>query len=137
MPLVVAGPGIRAGQKLDYAEQIDIVPTICHLMGVKPPSNVGGRILAEALTSPPAGVPARRQSLRELNELLRDAGLRIGELRKKAAGSPTARANLNDIERDFLGLDRILEWNRFGSVERLIAPNRTVLQKIAAADAGK
>ncbi|MCC6857502.1 MAG: sulfatase-like hydrolase/transferase [Bryobacterales bacterium] len=129
MPLVLAGPGIRPGQKLDYAEQIDIVPTLCHLMGVKPPPNVGGRILAEALTAPPAGVPAPQQHLRELNELLREAGQQAGELRKKSPSSPV----LKSFDRDFYGLDRILEWSRFGVLDKLIAHNRQVLSKLSTA----
>lgn len=120
MPLVLAGPGIRPGQRLDYAEQIDIVPTLCYLMGVKPPSNADGRILAEALRDPPKSVPPRRQSIKELNTLLCQGDALFKKLKREAA-----------TERDYFGLDRILEWHRFGSVEKLIAHNRSVLRKLS------
>ena len=57
MPLVVAGPGVKAGGRFPYSEQIDVVPTLTYLMGVKPPDNAMGRIMAEALMNPPANVP--------------------------------------------------------------------------------
>lgn len=120
MPLVLAGPGIRPGQRLEYAEQIDIVPTLCYLMGVKPPKNADGRILAEALTDPPAGVPPRRQSIKELNTLLCEGDALFKKLRREAAA-----------ERDYFGLERILEWHRFGSIDKLITHNRSVLRKLS------
>ena len=131
MPLVVSGPGVRAGQRFDYAEQIDIVPTLCHLMGVKLPGNADGRILAEALLSPPPNVPPRRQGMKELNELIRDGDAMLEKLRKQAAGSPTLKEKLAEAERDYYGLDRILHWNRFGTIDKLMAHNRAVLKKLS------
>jgi len=82
MPLVVAGPGIRRGQTFDHAEQVDIVPTLCYLMGVKPPQNADGRILAEALISPPPGAPPPQLKIRELNTLLIEGEAAISKLRR-------------------------------------------------------
>ena len=72
---------------------------------------------------------APRQHLRELNELLREAGQQAGELRKKSPSSPV----LKSFDRDFYGLDRILEWSRFGVLDKLIAHNRQVLSKLSTA----
>jgi len=117
MPLIVAGPGVRKGARIDYAEQVDIVPTLCYLAGVAPPANTDGRILAEALTNPPRNVPPRRRDLHELDRvLLRGEAL----LRERGA----------DAMREYYGLDRILEWYRFGTVEKLAAHNRRVLDSL-------
>lgn len=133
MPLVVSGPGIRAGQRLDYAEQIDIVPTLCHLMGVKPPANASGRILAEALIDPPKIAPRRGQTMKELDTLLRDGDALIRKLEKEAQTSPAAKTQLTQAKQDFYGLDRILHWYRFGSVDRLMAHDRKVLNQLVSA----
>jgi hypothetical protein len=131
MPLVVVGPGVRAGQRLDYAEQIDIVPTLCYMMGVKPPSNADGRVLAEALTQPPEKVPPRRQTMKELDFMLRDGNAGLERLRRDAEKSPTLKIQLAAAEHDFYGLDRILHWYQFGTVDKLLAHNRSVLEKIS------
>ena len=117
MPLIVAGPGVRPGARIEYAEQVDIVPTLCYLAGVEPPPNADGRILAEALTNPPADLWPRRRDLPELNRvLLRGEAL----LLKRGA----------EAMREYYGLERILEWHRFGSVEKLIEHDRRVLDSL-------
>jgi hypothetical protein len=131
MPLVVTGPGIRSSQRFDYAEQIDMVPTLCYLMGVKPPANADGRILAEALQQPPADVPASQRRMNELNILVRDGDALLTKLRKQARKSPTLQARLAAAEKEYYGLDRILHWNRFGTVDNLMAHNRGVLKALS------
>ncbi len=131
MPLVVVGPGVRAGQRFDYSEQIDIVPTLCYLMGVKTPPNTDGRVLAEALVAPPANVPPRRQTLKELDATLRDGDALLQKLSKDAEKSPAHKAQLAEAERDFFGIDRILHWYQFGTVDKLLAHDRKVLEKLS------
>lgn len=114
MPLVAVGPGIKKGQRFEYAEQIDIVPTLCHLMGVKPPPNADGRILAEALIDPPAGVPPRRQTVKELDAVL-------------VEGEALARKQPNG-SKDFYGFDRILHWRDFGTLEKLLEHDRAAVE---------
>jgi len=137
MPLIVSGPGVRAGQRLDYAEQIDIVPTLCYLMGVKPPPNADGRILAEALLESPANVPPPRQTMKELDMMLRDGDALLRRLRPEAEKSPTLKTQLAQAERDFYGLDRILHWYQFGTVDKLVTHNGSVLEKLSALSHGK
>lgn len=132
MPLIVTGPGIRAGQRFEYSEQIDIVPTLCHLMGVAPPANADGRILAEAMEQPPANVPPRRQQMKALNTLIRDCDALVTKLRSNQAKDPALRAKLAAVEKDYYSLYRVIEWNRFGSVDKLMAHNREVLKRLAA-----
>ena len=132
MPVVLAGPGIKADQRFTYSEQIDIVPTLCHLMGVKPPENADGRIMAEALVNPPLNVPPRRQDLKELSLVLADGDRRITKLREQSKNNPALQPVLAGIERNFYDVERILQWHTFGSVQKLVAHNREVLAKIPA-----
>ena len=132
MPLVVAGPGIKPGVRFPYAEQIDVVPTLTHLMGVKPPDNAMGRILAEALATPPANVPPRQQHLKELNLVLLEHDRKLTALREQAKTNPSLKPVLADVEQNFLDVEKILHWYKIGTVDKLIAHNRAVLKRIPA-----
>lgn len=83
-------------------------------MGVKPPPNADGRILAEALIDPPAGVPPRRQTVKELDAVL-------------VEGEALARKQPNG-SKDFYGFDRILHWRDFGTLEKLLEHNRAAVE---------
>jgi hypothetical protein len=132
MPVVLAGPGIKADQKFPYSEQIDVVPTLCYLMGVKPPENADGRIMAEALVNPPANIPPRRQDLKELSLVLAEGDARLTKLREEAKTNASLQPVLAEVERDFYDVERLLQWHKFGTVQKLVAHNRQVLAKIPA-----
>lgn len=132
MPVVVAGPGIKAGGRFPYAEQIDIVPTLTYLMGVKPPDNAMGRIMAEALVNPPVNVPPRQQRLKELNLVLLEHDLKLSKLREAAKTNASLRPILTDVEQNFYDVEKILHWYKLGTVDKLIAHNREVLKRIPA-----
>jgi arylsulfatase A-like enzyme len=134
MPLVLAGAGIRSGQRFEYAEQIDIVPTLCFLMGANPPENADGRILAEALVEPPKQVAPRRHQIRELNELIVSIETKLQQLRRKAQTAASLKRAVEEARREFYGLERILDWQRFSTVERLLTHNRAVLERLEAAE---
>jgi hypothetical protein len=134
MPLVVVGPGIRSGQRIGYAEQIDIVPTLCYLMDVKPPQNASGRVLAEALASAPKNAAPRQQTMKAFDMLLRDGDALIKKLQKESETSPAAKTQLAEAQRDFYGLDRILHWYQFGTVDKLMAYDRKVLERIESSN---
>jgi hypothetical protein len=132
MPLVVAGPGVKAGGRFPYSEQIDVVPTLTYLMGVKPPDNAMGRIMAEALLTPPANVPPRQQHLKELNLVLLEHHRTLTLLREQVKTNPSLKAALADLDQNFLDVEKILHWYKVGSVEKLIVHNREVLKRIPA-----
>jgi hypothetical protein len=132
MPLVVAGPGVKAGGRFPYSEQIDVVPTLTYLMGVKAPENAMGRIMAEALMSPPPNVPPRQQHLKELNLVLLEHDRKLNLLRAQVKTNPSLKAVLADLDQNFLDVEKILHWYKVGSVEKLIAHNREVLKRIPA-----
>ena len=48
-PMLILGPGIKKGCVFDYAEIIDIVPTIAYMHKVSPPKNCKGRVLLESI----------------------------------------------------------------------------------------
>jgi hypothetical protein len=134
-PLVRVGPGIKKDQKFEYAESIDVVPTLCHLMGVNPPLNADGRILAEALINPPAGVGPRQQKIKEIDFLLLDIENALAKL-KAMPGAATAGQGrfspLDQAQRDYFDIERILEWHQFGTYDRFIAHHKELLARLNA-----
>jgi arylsulfatase A-like enzyme len=63
--LVAAGPDFRVGITNSLPSgNVDIAPTILHLLGIRPPKPMDGRILIEALTIPgPSAPPVTRRRL--------------------------------------------------------------------------
>jgi arylsulfatase A-like enzyme len=62
--LVAVGPDIRAGLRSELPSgNIDVVPTILHLLGLQPPTPTDGRVLREALAGEPwqPGAPVIQQ----------------------------------------------------------------------------
>jgi len=50
VPLIVMGkPWVKAGHYGEYAEVVDIAPTLAYLLNVRPPAGAEGRVLTEAL----------------------------------------------------------------------------------------
>ena len=45
MPLIFSGAGVKENAKLDFAETVDIAPTISALLGCEAPMDAEGRIL--------------------------------------------------------------------------------------------
>lgn len=74
--LIAAGPGFRTNHVSDIPSgNIDLAPTVLWLLGVERPATLDGRVLAEALVSPPAaGAPLKVES--ETFEAARDLGYR-------------------------------------------------------------
>ena len=57
--LVGAGPDIRAGYKDEFpSANVDVAPTILHLLGIAPPQPMDGRVLKEALAAETFAPPA-------------------------------------------------------------------------------
>ncbi len=50
--LVAAGPDFRRGQTDDLPTgNVDLSPTILHILGIKPPQGMDGRVLSEAMVN--------------------------------------------------------------------------------------
>ena len=55
VPLILAGPGVPAGERRDaFAYLIDIFPTLCDLTGLETPATVDGLSLTGVMTDPAA-----------------------------------------------------------------------------------
>jgi arylsulfatase A-like enzyme/Flp pilus assembly protein TadD len=47
VPLIMAGPGLPSARRVkDYVSHVDIFPTVCELLGLKPPADLHGASLA-------------------------------------------------------------------------------------------
>lgn len=49
VPLIIAGPGIRAGRSAAFVYLYDLFPTICDLVGIRPPSPLDGQSFASVI----------------------------------------------------------------------------------------
>ena len=47
--LIVAGPGVRPGTRIEQARIVDVAPSLLHLLGVALPATMDGRVLSNAL----------------------------------------------------------------------------------------
>ena len=53
IPLLVSGPGIHAGEKIDkYVYLLDVYPTLCDLCGIEIPSSAEGKSFAKMFSNP-------------------------------------------------------------------------------------
>lgn len=52
VPMIIAGPGIKAGRTRTIAELVDLYPTICDVAGVAKPGHLQGESLVPALREP-------------------------------------------------------------------------------------
>jgi len=51
--LIAAGPDFRLGEIVDLPSgNVDLAPTILRILGIRPPQQLDGRILSEAMTAP-------------------------------------------------------------------------------------
>jgi hypothetical protein len=131
-PLVFVGPGIARGRVLDYAEHIDIVPTICHLMRVESPNADGasGRVLRECLAGETPPSEKGPQRVRELNLLLTRYASVQARLLLASRENTALETEFRLADRKFFGLHRVTEWPQAGSLDRLIEVDRQVLESL-------
>jgi len=52
VPLIIAGPGFKAGRTRKIAELVDLYPTICDMAGVAKPDHLQGESLIQTLKEP-------------------------------------------------------------------------------------
>jgi membrane-anchored protein YejM (alkaline phosphatase superfamily) len=133
--LVLWGPGVKSGMIVPYAEHTDIVPTICALIGIKPPAMSQGRVIVEALAEFSGTVEPRIYRMKELNEQLfeyqksqTEVSQALQQLASPKRGSLYYR--LDTIRQNFYDIYRFSEWPRFTTLEELLANNRIELQQL-------
>jgi len=137
-PLIFVGPGIRPCARLAEAEHIDVVPTICRLMDIEPPNNDAGagRVLHEIMAVPPDNVtPASAMPVtRAINQTIKEYMLLRSEMLLRAAqADPHLENAVMLADRRFYGIDRLLDWHKAGSPDKLLQTNRKILKQLQAA----
>jgi predicted AlkP superfamily pyrophosphatase or phosphodiesterase len=55
--LIAAGPGVRAGARLAEARAVDVYPTVCRLLGIRPAAGIDGRVIGALLGKTAGGSP--------------------------------------------------------------------------------
>ncbi|HVU26297.1 MAG TPA: sulfatase-like hydrolase/transferase [Verrucomicrobiae bacterium] len=137
-PLLFIGPGIAKGRCLAYAEHTDIVPTICLLLGIKPPNPGPGAgspinaILAERPDDSAVNLRFIEQVSHQNLEYLYCRAL----LQLASAKNPYYSSQITLLENElitpepFYSVERFLEWHRAGSTEHLLETNNKILAQI-------
>ncbi len=134
-PLIFVGPGVARGRALDVAEHIDVVPTICALMGVPPPcSGPGCGVVLDEIRADHSGKPPTKpRRVRTINTLIRDYRLLKAKLLVRAETDPSLERIVVLADRQFYGVDRVLDWHEAGTLDRLIETNRAVIKQLKQA----
>lgn len=131
VPTIFHGPGVNQGQTVEWADQTDLVPTIASLMQVDPPNEDGGAgdVILGATTSESSNYESSSDIL-DLNRVIKRYMSAEAEMIAKSDEHPYLNSLVMRLERDFYGLDRILDWNEMGSIRSLIEHNRTVVREM-------
>lgn len=138
--IVLWGAGVRTGVRIPYAEQIDVVPTVCTLMGVKPPETSLGRVIAEALADESLPVAPQPMLIRKMNEQFQEfnriAADIAARIDKTGAGKTDIAGKVETAKKNFYDIGRFTEWPRFKTVDELIGQNGRALETLRRLAAG-
>jgi len=141
-PLIIIGPGVAKGRKLEYAEHTDIMPTICNFMGlsIPNPGEGSGRVLNEILDYyNETTKEANPKYLLKFNKQIKQYNVLKSKLILASQKDSFLGEILTGLENKYLtpepfyGVDRYLEWSSAGSVQHLIEANQKVLDKMQKA----
>ncbi|MEN6627263.1 MAG: sulfatase-like hydrolase/transferase [Candidatus Sumerlaeia bacterium] len=131
---VFVGPGVKQGGVVAHADQIDLVPTMCALMGVDAP-NPGpgcGLVLEEVKAGAP-DTPTRKDSPCETyNRQFRDYLEVQARLNEKALKDPTYSSAVAALEMNFMTIQQVLDWNQAKTVEDFLARNQRAIDQARA-----
>jgi len=101
VPLLVAGPGVPAGRTVaTEVGLVDIVPTVCGLLGVEPPPDLDGRDLSPWLTGSPPDEDATPYYTESVTPTRYGANPLLGVVAGRWQYIRTTRPELYDLEAD-------------------------------------
>jgi tetratricopeptide (TPR) repeat protein len=101
VPLIVKLPGQKGGRVVEQpVGLIDIVPTICGLLEIKPPSQVQGLDLAACVKGQEAAPPGRYYYCESLTATKLGGNSLLGIVRDNWKYIQTTRPELYDLEKD-------------------------------------
>jgi len=127
---IVVGPGVKKGFSVATADQVDLVPTLCSIMGVEPP-NPGegcGLVLNEIKVGQP-DTPSRAKSwIDTFNRQHRDYIQVTAQASLLALEDPQSWWSLVwDLREQFYSIPRLATWNELKTVDNFLAHNQKVL----------
>lgn len=135
-PLLITGPGVPHGMTADYAEHINLVPTICELMGFDPPNVDGGsgtplpELTDKAHRAADMRTPPHPTRL--LNEQLREYAQLTARMQLASPDNPALETEITRAESMFYSLPRFVDWHRAGTINDMLTTNEKVLQTLRA-----
>lgn len=129
-PLLFVGPSIAKNKQIDYAEHIDIIPTICSIMNIQKPVKIGsGRVLKEISSN-----NQNDEKHTHFTQIINNQLISFEQLKSKMILSAQSDPYLENVvlvaERDFYSLDRFTDWHNAGSLENLIKQNKGILENM-------
>jgi len=132
-PMVFHGAGVREGTVSEWADLTDIVPTIAALMNVDIPNKDGGsgRVLKEIIQGG-ASDPSGHSTLFELNTILKRYAYASAELIRRSESEAAWGGHAMLFEREFFGLERILDWSKKETLDGLLQYNRSIVEQMEA-----
>jgi hypothetical protein len=129
-PLIILGPGVKRGVQFDYAESIDIVPTLAYLAGIRCPRTATGVVLSEALVDPPGNQQRRTITMEQINDLIYAYDELLPKAQVAALKHPAKRSAIEVLDNTFYGLRRFGEWNDFTSAAEVYEHNKKVYEQV-------
>ena len=139
-PLLFVGPTIAKGRELSYFEHTDLAPTICGLMGVKPPSTDGGagKFITHILEKEDASTYNHPQYIKTINKQINDYNkmrsqfFSLSETNYYFSNLISFLENSLLTPEPFYGQDSFTEWKKAGNTEHLIEANSKILKQMKA-----
>lgn len=136
--IILYGAGVKKGVRVPYSEQIDVVSTVCALMGVEPPKTSQGRPIVEAISRFTGEIPPRKTLMKEMDESfveyrqkVTEAAWRIENL-QPGGRQALLYSSLGSIRQSYYDINRFVEWPRFATMEELLANNKSVMARLDA-----
>lgn len=132
-PIVFDGPGVVAGARIEYAETIDVVPTIASIMGIAAPNEDPGSGLVLTSILPGGLALNHPRPLTRINAQIREHAALHAQATLQATSDPTMSVLVMHLkhellsEHQFFGPDRLMEWHEAGSLDALIEANAWVI----------
>lgn len=137
VPTVFYGPGVKENRTIDVADHTDLIPTIAAFMGVSPPNEGGGsgEVLHSVKRSGEEDA-ASSSELAALNRVMKRYIQAEAQMLSRSDRYPFLNSLVMRLERDFYGLNRIMEWEELGSIDALIEHNMEIVREMEERLAG-
>jgi hypothetical protein len=137
-PLLFVGNGIAKNRQLSYFEHTDIAPTIAWLLGVELPNNDGGsgKAVKEIMTASEGSSYSPQMYIKTINGQIKEYNLLKSKLMIAAETDRSLSNVIASLENEnitpipFYHQDRIMEWEKAGSTEKMIEANEKILKQM-------